>query len=285
MNDIATMLARAATINELPLADAERICMDVLKLDPANLIAHNALEHMQSAHCYSRWMRMNCVIDPRDDIFRFFVNHEMAKNPIREYLSDGWRTLSELILLLEQVEQPLLKTARVLEFAAGFGRFTRHLTKALPGRVTCTDIMPGSIDFLKEQFNVQGFESSDDPQQVLRDEKYELVFVLSMFTHLPISMWQPWLQSLRRLVQPGGLLVFSVHNEEVARDNGIIFDSLGTCFIASSESPTLDTKTYGTTYTTRQFVEESIENVFENKPLLYRECAFWRGQDAVVIRI
>jgi SAM-dependent methyltransferase len=230
-------------------------------------------------------MRVNCVIDPRDDIFRFFASHETAGNPIREYLADGWRTLSELMLLLEAVDQPLLKTGRVLEFAAGFGRFTRHLVKALPGRVSCTDLLPGSVDFLREQFGVESFQSSHDPEKVVLPSKYDLVFVLSMFTHLPPRNWVPWLRALQRTVKPGGLLVLSVHNEDYAKGLGVNFDGDGTHFISSSESPSIDAQTYGTTFTTRKFVEDIIGSVFEGKMLYYQPHTFWSGHDGVVVRV
>ncbi len=279
------MLTRAEEIETSQPAEAAQLFVSVLALDPANLTAHNALERMQAPQRYSRWMQLNCVIDPRDDIFRFFANHEIAKNPIREYLADGWRTLSELMLLLEAVDRPLLKTGSVLEFAAGFGRFTRHLVKVLPGRVTCSDVMPGSVAFLREQFGVESFQSSHDPEQVVAPAKYDLVFVLSMFTHLPTRMWAPWLRALQRTVKPGGLLVFSVHNEDVAKEIDVVFDEEKTHFIASSESPSIDAETYGTTFTTKKFVDDSVSSVFGVKPLLYKPQGFWNGQDGVVVRL
>ncbi len=280
-----SMLTRAQEIATTQPADAAQLFTSVLALDPANLTAHNALEHMLAPQRYSRWMQVNCVIDPRDDIFRFFANHEIAKNPIREYLSDGWRTMAELMLVLEAVDQPLLKTESILEFAAGFGRFTRHLSKVLPGRVTCSDVMPGSVEFLREQFGVEGVQSSHDPEKLVVPTRYDLVFVLSMFTHLPPRMWAPWLRALKRTVKSGGLLVFSVHNEEVAKEIGVNFDTDGTHFISSSESPSINGEIYGTTFTTKKFVEDSVSTVFGIKPLHYQSQGFWNGQDGVVVRV
>ena len=252
--------------------------------DPANINAHNALERLKAPQAYGRWMHVNCHIDPRDDIFKFFANHEIAKNPIREYLSDGWRTLSELMVILESVDRPLLKTESMLEFAAGFGRFTRHLVRVLPGRVTCADVLPGSIEFLRAQFGVKTVVSSHDPASIRFPQQYDLVFVLSMFTHLPPAMWQPWLIALGRTVAPGGLLLFSVHNETSARELGVTFEADGTRFLASSESPSLDVEVYGTTCTTRSFVETQVERAFGPSRSLYFPVAFWVGQDAVVVR-
>ena len=265
-------------------AEAAKLYAAAMLGDPASITAHNALELLKAPQAYGRWMHVNCVIDPRDDIFHFFANHEIAKNPIREYLSDGWRTLSELMVILETLDKPLLKMDSVLEFAAGFGRFTRHLARALPMRVTCADVLPGSIEFLREQFGVKTMLSTHQPESVLFPAQYDLVFVLSMFTHLPPAAWQPWLHTLAKAVKPGGLLVFSVCNETAVRELGLVFDEDGTHFIASSESPSLDAEIYGTTFTTRSFVEEQVLGAFGRRPTHYFPYAFWSGQDAVAMQ-
>ena len=245
--------------------------------------AHNEAERAGLPHTYGKWMHINCVIDPRDDIFRFFAGHESASNPFREYLSDGWRTLSELMVILESVERPLLKAESVLEFASGFGRFTRHLVRAIPGRVTCSDVLPGSLEFLQQEFGVRTIPSSHEPNEFAAPEPFELVCVLSLFTHLPPSMWVPWLRALGRAVKPGGVLVFSVCNEQAGVDAGLAFDEEGTHFIRSSESPTLDAESYGTTYTTRDFVERKVRQAFGEIPIHYATKGFWGGQDGLAI--
>ena len=111
------------------------------------------------------------------------------------------------MLLLEAVDQPLLKTQRVLEFASGHGRFTRHLTKALgAGRVVVSDVVPSAVEFSKNTFGVDGFLSASAPEQVQWPQRYALVFVLSLFSHLPRSTWSRWLKVLYEAVAPGGLL-------------------------------------------------------------------------------
>ena len=250
---------------------------------PVDLIAHNARERSASPDSYGAWMKINCVIDPRDDIFRFFAMHPMAANPVREYLSDGWRTLSELIVVMESADRSLLKCNSVLEFASGFGRFTRHLVKVMPGRITCADVQPGSVDFTRDEFGAEGFYSQARVEDLRVPGHYDLVFVLSLFTHLPPDTWKPWLRKLFDAVAPGGALVISVHNEARGRELGVSFDSQGRHFIASSESPQLGGETYGTTFTTRAFVEREIASALPGNRVDYREIAFWDGQDAVVV--
>jgi SAM-dependent methyltransferase len=251
--------------------------------EPPDLETHNRREASHAPQRYSEWMRVNCVIDPRDDIYHFFASHPIAANPVREYLADGWRTLSELLLLMESIDAPLTKVRSMLEFAAGFGRFTRHVAPVLPGRVTVSDVHPGSVDFLKEQMGVQGFYSTLDPGALRIPGRYDLVFVLSMFTHLPPDRWAPWLRTLFAAVEPGGHLVFTVHHENVP-GHEIAYAPDGTFFTPSSESRELDADKYGTTFTTRAWVESEVRRALGRPITAYRETTFWAGQDAVVVR-
>ncbi|QKK01825.1 MAG: class I SAM-dependent methyltransferase [Pseudomonadota bacterium] len=281
---IDSLLAQAAALEASDRAAAGRLYRDILQQDPACIQASNALERLVDPGRFSHWMRVNCVIHPDDDIFRFFVNDPHSFNPVRDYLADGWRTLSELMVLLERHDRPLLGMSRVLEFACGFGRFTRHLAPLLPGRLTCADVLPGSVDFVTEQFGVDGLCSSFDPRSLVFPQRYELIFVLSLFTHLPVAQWRVWLRVLAGALAPDGLLVLSVHNEGAAADFGIEFEPDGTFFAPSSESPSLDPAHYGTTFTTRAVVEREIAGALGRLPDDYRPLAFWVGQDAVVIR-
>ncbi len=247
------------------------------------LEAHNARERSHSPGRYSEWMRVNCVIDPRDDIFHFFASHPIAANPVREYLSDGWRTLAELMLLMDSVDRPLTRVRSMLEFASGFGRFTRHLAPILGDRLTVCDVHPGSVDFLREEMGVGGFYSKEDPSKLAVPGRYELVFVLSMFTHLPPARWGAWLRKLFAAVEPGGYLVFSVHHEKVP-GHEITYGADGTLFVPSSESRELTTEAYGTTFATRRWVEDEVRRALGRPATDYREIAFWHGQDAVLVK-
>lgn len=288
MNDPAAteaLLARARAAEAAGSETAGDLFAQALDRDPACLEAHNALERLAHPRRFSHWMRINCTIHPDDDIFRFFVRDGHSRNPVRDYLADGWRTLSELMVLLERLERPLLQTTHMLEFASGFGRFTRHLAPLLPGRLTCADILPGSMPFAREQFGVETLESSFEPETLRFPRRYDLVFVLSLFTHLPVGDWRRWLQALAGAVEPGGILLLSFHNERVAGDYGVELDTEGCFFATSSESPSLDPERYGTTLTTRAVVEREIVEALGVEPVLYQPLAFWVGQDAVAIRL
>lgn len=250
------------------------------------LAAHALIEAQGLVGSFSNVMGLDCTIAAQDDIFGFFAGHPSSRNPLRDYLADGWRTLSELMILLEAVDQPLLKTARVLEFASGHGRFTRHLVKAIGAeRVVVSDVVHSAVDFSRNTFGVDGFASASVPEKVEWPGRYELVFVLSLFSHLPRSTWSRWLKVLYEAVAPGGLLVFSTHGIKAANFDDVTLDEEGYFFAASSESTAIDEQEYGTTFTSEAFVLARIAETVGADKLIHRmPVHFWNHQDAYVLR-
>ena len=250
------------------------------------LAAHALIEDHELVGSFTNVMGLNCTISTEDDIFGFFKNHHSCRNPLRDYLADGWRTLSELMLLLEAVDQPLLHTPQVLEFASGHGRFTRHLVKAMgPGHVTVSDVVPSAVEFSRSTFGVEGFLSASTPEEVRWPRQYDLVFVLSLFSHLPRSTWARWLTALYGAVAHGGLLVFSTHGLKAARFDNVSLDQDGFFFAASSESNAIVVQEYGTTFTAPEFVRARIAETVGAHQLVHEAPVhFWNHQDAYVLR-
>lgn len=250
---------------------------------PADLVLHDWIEAARPALAFRRWMRVDCRIDPRDEIFRFVVTHPSSLNPVRDYLSDGWRSLAELLTLLDRCGRRLSTVGSLLEYASGYGRLTRHLAPLLPGRLWVADVMPGATDFAARCFGAIPAPAATDPAALVFPRRFEVVFVLSLFTHLPPARWGDWLRALDAAVEPGGLLIFSVHSEDCERPPGADLNAEGVCYQAGSESSHLDTADYGTTYTTRAWVRAQVEAALGRPPLLQEGPWFWLAQDAVVV--
>lgn len=253
--------------------------------EATRLAAHNLIERHRLPEAFEHWMGFDCEISPDDDIYCFFDGHPTSINPLRDYLADGWRTLSELMLLLERAGRPLLSFESVLEFASGHGRFTRHLARAVgASRVTVSDVVAGAVDFARSHFGVQGFDSARQPQDVHWPQRYDLVFVLSLFSHLPRTTWKPWLARLWEAVAPGGLLVFSTHGAEAVRRAGVTLDAEGYFFAPSSESNAIDVQEYGTAFTSETFVRAALAECAPGAEAQCTPAWFWLHQDAWLVR-
>jgi len=246
---------------------------------------HNLNEREKGKDSFEPWIGVNCEIHPNDEIFRFVYEHPTSTNPLRDYFADGWRTMYELMVVLEKLEYHLTSCDSFLEFASGYGRLTRHLAK-FPGadKVHASDLMPESIEFIKEKFAVNGFYSDSDCALVKFPRKYEIVFVLSLFSHLPRNSWGNWLEKLSSAVEPGGYLIFSTHGKGFAERNKVELDSEGFFFIANSESDHLAGDEYGTTITAPEFVEGIVEKISGIEVVLFQADHFWAGQDVWVLK-
>src|SRR5207249_951626 len=44
-------------------------------------------------------------------------------------------------------------------------------------------------------------------------ESFDAAYALSVFTHLPLRLQSHWMNELRRVLKPGGLLVLSLHGD------------------------------------------------------------------------
>lgn len=280
------LLQTGATLLERGQRSAAIELLQRARAEPGTrLAAHNLIERNDLPGAFGDMMAMRCEIAPADDIFHFFEGHPTSTNPLRDYLADGWRTLSELMLLLEAVGRPLLKTGSFLEFASGHGRFTRHLVKALGAkRVTVSDVVPDAVDFSRRTFGVAGFQSSSTPEDLVWPQCYDVVFVLSLFSHLPRSTWGRWLKCLYDGVAPGGVLVFTTHGARATAFDKVTLDDEGFFFAPSSESNAIDPNEYGTTFTSEAFVRARIaETVGAERLVHVAPVQFWNHQDAYVL--
>jgi 2-polyprenyl-3-methyl-5-hydroxy-6-metoxy-1,4-benzoquinol methylase len=165
---------------------------------------------------FSEMERQVCrTISPRDEMYMFARSKLPTEEATRTYYFDTGKELASGILryLLATGLDP--EKLDFLDFAAGYGRVTRWLLPTYR-TVTVADLDQEMIDFHKREFGVQGFLSSTDPR-ILSSHRhdYDIIFVFSLFTHLPDTAWDAWLRALASLVRPGGHLIFSTHSYEL----------------------------------------------------------------------
>jgi hypothetical protein len=148
------------------------------------------------------------------------------------------------------------RVGSLLDFAAGYGRVTRHMARSLgPERVWISEIDPGAVEFQTATLGVHGILSTTDPEAFDPGRKLSCITVSSLFTHLPDARFRQWLEKLLSLVEDGGLLAFSVHDMTIAPEpdpgGGILFHP-------SSESGSLSTAEYGSTWVTEEYVRACL---------------------------
>ena len=95
---------------------------------------------------------------------------------------------------------------------------TRHLKHVLPtSTIAACDIHPEAIRFLRERLETDAIQSNAVPEWLNVRRKFDVVFVLSFFSHMPKTTFARCLQQLATAVASGGFLIFTTHGR-VTRD-------------------------------------------------------------------
>lgn len=98
----------------------------------------------------------------------------------------------------------------LLDFGCGCGRVTRRWRER-PG-VHGSDTSSEAIAWCRRNLPFGRFEVNGlAPPLAFDDESFELIYALSVFTHLPVDLQRAWLRELRRVLRPDGLLLLTTH--------------------------------------------------------------------------
>ncbi|MGB3403676.1 MAG: class I SAM-dependent methyltransferase [Microcoleaceae cyanobacterium] len=163
------------------------------------------------------------------------------------------------------------KLSNFLDFASGYGRFTRYLIQALsPQKIWACDIYPEAVQFQTEYLGVNGIHSCLNPQDYSVNQPFDCILVSSLFSHLPEPSFKQWMEKLYDLTHPQGLLIFSVL-DEITTPIGVEMPPSGFLFSAdTSESHSLNKQDYGTTYVTETYIRNLLNKLSQGKANIYR---------------
>jgi SAM-dependent methyltransferase len=131
---------------------------------------------------------------------------ENAEDPTALYEAIGKGTKETLVAALP--EGYSLEGKRVLDFGSGAGRTLRHFIGEDTGaEFWGCDIDGPSIEWLGENMPmVHAFTNAEVPPLDQPDGKFDVIYCISVFTHLT-RHWAEWLLEMHRLLAPGGLLL------------------------------------------------------------------------------
>jgi SAM-dependent methyltransferase len=135
------------------------------------------------------------VPDPADVIASYRAVGRDSRTTILGLLGDGWS----------------FQGRRVLDFGCGSGKVMRHF---LPEAATCElwgcDIDARSVDWINAELSppLHAFANGEAPPLDVPDGRFDLVWSISVFTHLT-DHWAGWLAELHRVLAPGGLAIVS----------------------------------------------------------------------------
>ena len=213
------------------------------------------------------------AIDYDDDLLQYSLGVAAPRpalgyyDAVRMYFQGGEWNAAEMAEALRDHGFPLADATSVLEFACGWGRVTRHLVHLLDrSRLTVSDVDAAAVRFVCNKLDVRGFSSAIDPRDVRHRARYDVILIVSLFSHLPLADWGPWLGRLGELLEPGGALVFSTHGMhafgvDVSDAEREAFEEVAEGFFYRTVNETrgrLSTDHYGLTYVAESRVRDLV---------------------------
>ena len=106
---------------------------------------------------------------------------------------------------------PLDELRSVLDFGCGCGRVTRYWHD-FGGSVAGSDLSADAVDWCRSNLPFGRFEVNGlAPPLAFEDESFDLVYALSVFTHLTAELQLPWRDELYRTLRPRGCLLLTTH--------------------------------------------------------------------------
>jgi SAM-dependent methyltransferase len=138
----------------------------------------------------------------------------------RDFQSVGTQ-LASLIMSCVSKYKSVTAAQRILDWGCGCGRVIREMMKFVsPSKLTGCDIDTEAIGWAETHIPGPKFDRTDPyPPTVYSSDAFDLIYGISVMTHLDEQAQLSWLAELSRIASAGGIVALSVIGENLRRTN------------------------------------------------------------------
>jgi len=105
--------------------------------------------------------------------------------------------------------------SRVLDFGCGAGRVARSLRKSTHAELVGYDLYAPAIRWCQAHMSFGRWEHGlSEPPLKEENESFDLIYAISVLTHLNEAHQDLWLAEWKRLLRPGGVLIATFRSEQ-----------------------------------------------------------------------
>lgn len=149
-------------------------------------------------------------ISPKDDMYQGNKEH---------YFHVGESALECILSAISAAGKDPEDIKSILDLPCGYGRVLRVLRAAFPDvSITACDLEKSGVDFCANTFGARPVYSNKVISNIPVNGNFDLIWVGSLFTHLNLSEWHKFLEFFSRKLNPGGLVVISLHGPFVVQN-------------------------------------------------------------------
>ena len=130
------------------------------------------------------------------------------------FLTLGCTDAHRLVAAYENVTGKRWQQAgSVLDWGVGCGRVARHLAPSLGDRFFGCDIDADNVAWCNANLPGAYKASRLEPPLPYPDHSFDVIYGVSVFTHLRANWELRWLEELHRVLRPGGVVLMTIHGQ------------------------------------------------------------------------
>lgn len=130
------------------------------------------------------------------------------------FLDGGEKASSAIRQLLAKHNIDCSQMRRILDFGCGSGRVLRYWKDLTGTEVHGTDYNPELAQWCAANLPFARISTNRlAPPTEYPDDSFDLIYALSVFTHLPGGGQLDWMREFRRILRPGGHVILTTHGE------------------------------------------------------------------------
>ncbi len=161
------------------------------------------------------------IISPQDTM--------LAEGLENQYYDIGHRALELVKFSADLCDKPHYPD--ILDLPCGYGRVMRWLRANYNyARITACDLETGGVDFCQQRFGALPVYSKSDLRQLPFKAQFDLIWVGSLLTHLPLDKWLITLDCLANWTRDCGVIVMSTQGRyfgsQLARGQRYIVENI-----------------------------------------------------------
>jgi ubiquinone/menaquinone biosynthesis C-methylase UbiE len=214
-------------------------------------------------------------------ILRFRVSESLS---VGEFLRIGAGCANLIQQHVNAMGIDFASAHRVLDFGCGCGRTIRWFLRD-GGTVEFhgVDVDANAVDWCNKHLDRGRFlATASAPPLPYPAEHFDIVYCLSVFTHLNKSMQDIWLAELNRILKPGGVLLLTVYGEAARKgldaEAQKMLQTQGFVHRHSQKLRGLVPEWYQTTWHSREYIVNRLSAWFGD----IRYCVVPDGQQDVI---
>ena len=191
----------------------------------------------------------------------------------------------------------------MLDFGVGCGRTSRHFFRYMDQYdILGCDVDSAAIKYLNSEVKfIDASVSGNKPPLKYGAAKFDIIFSVSVFSHLDARAFGTWLNELGRCLKPDGRLIITIHgkhaldmldeegratqlniDEKLFGREKFRFAESGFLWVPQVAGSTdIDTSQYGISFVSRERIESMLPHSLAIKDYLVAYVGGW--QDAVVL--